>query len=243
MRSRQLPWSRTLHLTSPPGVTWTEHDDHVAYTADTPLSSFHHRLLLDEPPESLEPWKARWDALHGDTAVKDRMFAWEGRAPVAAPEGRSWTLWCLMADQAVDEVRDARVAPLQRSDLEAMVALYTLGHPDADDAAAWGRWMLEHLFDRDDAALVGVFEGGQLASMATLAWDAREARYHAVITHPDLRRRGLAELAVTRALQVYQEVSFGIAYVAASEGTPAEALYRKLGFRRATAVTLVSVPR
>lgn len=241
MKSRELPWSRTLHLTCPPTVTWTEHDDHVAYQADSPLSSFHHRLLLDDPPESLEPWKARWAELNGARGVPQMMFAWEGRAPTPAPEGRSWTLWTLMADQEVEPVDDPRVRELGNGDLDAMTELYTLEAPSQPRKEEWGRWMLAGLLARPDHRAVGVFEGGRLASLATLAWDRREARFHAMITHPEHRRRGLAALAVRRALQGYQERSFGIAYVAASQGTPAEALYRGLGFRRVTAVTLVAL--
>ena len=248
MRSRDLPWSRTFHLTAPAGVTWTPYDDHIAYAADLAESSFHHRLLLDRPPDDLTAWKARWHELNGGKGVGTPMFAWETRTPVPTPEGADHALWCLMLDRAVDPIDPhPDVRALTRDDLEAMVPLFAVDSDGRPTSDTWARWMLGGVLTRIEQAelgcggvLWGRFDGDVLVSMASILWDRREARFHTVVTREPHRRRGLARDLVLRCVQTYQEESFGIAYIAATAESPAEQLYRALGFRRTTAVTLVT---
>ncbi len=247
MRSRDLPWSRTFHITAPAGVTWTEHDDHVAYQADQPLASFHHRLLLDRPPDDLTPWKARWHALNGGRAVDTPMFAWESRSHAPTPEGQEHRLWCLMFDRPVDPLEprpDVRV--LTRADLDALLPFFAVDSDASPAPDTWARWMLSGVCTRIEQSplggggvMLGRFDGPELVGMASVLWDRREARFHTVVTRESHRRRGIARDLVLRCIQRYQEASFGITYIAATPESPAEQLYRSIGFRRTTAVTIV----
>ena len=96
---------------------------------------------------------------------------------------------------------------------------------------------------RPDAAFFGVDGAEGLEAVAGVVWGRREARLQLVQTRAEARRRGHGAHVVQRAVQHYQEaIGFGITYAAAVEGSGTEAFLRALGFRRATAVTLVVEP-
>ncbi len=243
LRSIDLPACRTLHFAHPPSVVHTHHDAHTVYTApDCPESWNSHRLVLHHPPQpaDLQRLSDTWRAHHAGKGIGKGWLVWESREtwPHEVPDGfELHTSRVLMNDQETVIDLPECIRPLGLADADLIDGLFATLEGDRPGARTSHRWYIDGLLQRIDddwGTWLGAFDGDDLVGVCAVLYDSREARLQSVMVHPDHQRRGLASQLVNGCLQAYQEVSFGITYVAAEHDSPGEALYRKLEFRGVT---------
>lgn len=246
MRGRNLPASRTDRFARPVGTAWIEHADHVQLdTPDNRWTWSGHSLVLDEAPDDLSRWRARWHELNDGKGVGRAMVAWEGRRPVDVdlPSGADhYLLWALMCDRPIDRIR----GPAQLESLlpGAVDELLAFGKADADEHAP-DRFAVEGWLARaanDQGHVWGARIDGELVGVCCLFHDDREARTQWIATHPGHRRQGICTQLLTNAVATHQEERPGIVYTVADADSVAERLYQSLGWRRATSLQEVIFP-
>lgn len=242
MPSRDLPISRSARYAAPRGSVRADRGDHVVWEVPScRLAWFGHRLELDEPPDDIGRWLARWDAEHAGKGVGRAFLCWEtpldaprpslpqryapvgmlglvhdGPAPVVAPPPlpvRAADHRELPAVAAAAAAQEPAFGPEYRAYLEWLYpALAAVG---ARTLAAWDA-------DRPVAALTVVPGDG-------------EARFQEIWTDRAHQRRGLASALLAQAL-----LRDAPHLLAAVEGSAAHRLYLRLGFRPVSRVWRVS---
>ena len=246
--SKGFPCSRTERFAKPASVSWIRQEGYVVL--DTPtcrFSSFNHRLELDHPPtsETLTGWFDRWRHHHGGKDIGYIYLTFEQGTEWVSfplPDGvSSDPLTCLVLESPMPE----RPLPggyefrLLKNDhdwsaLEGLTDVVNGGHTEDDKAYwSWYHGGLRERTTRDQGAWAGVWHEGLLVGAAGLFWDAREARFQDVQTHPDHRKRGVCS-ALLRGLVALWEAragdAMGSVMIAATTHSDIERLYRGLGF-------------
>ncbi len=243
MDSTQLPACRTFHFAHPASTNREKRDGYTIY--DTPscrASRFGHRLVIEEnpTPDELKRYADLWRKEHAGKGIDKAWLVWESRErwDHEPPFGELHKLRCLMADEAMSLVPDWNTArKLERSDIDAMMHLFSSLEGDAGGPDEAHRWYFNGLFDRIEdewGSYWGDFEDGELRGMAACLFDSREARMQGVITAKAHRGKGICSALIAQCVQEYQDISFGITYVMANDGEQAERIYRRLGFRHVT---------
>lgn len=241
MKSRTLPACRTDAMVLRASRA-TPHDGYECWNAPTCRDAWYgHRLVLDDPPRDAEIWLDRWESHHADHGVARAYLVWEHRSTsfVVLPEGAELRQHrVMMHDTWVDPTRASdALRPLREDDGAALHQL-TLGDlPDEPASHAYVRWYLDQLWEHRSsghATLWGSFRDGRLVGTASMVWDRREARLQNVIVAESQRREGLGSALVNACVGDYRAHSSAIAYLVTELDSPAEALYRALGFRHVT---------
>jgi len=237
MRSRDLPSSRTQTFVLPSDVLAIPRDGYVVYDAPgCREANFSHRLVLDDPPDpgQVGQWLDTWRSHHAGKGIERAYLCWEHRRPDTFDGVER--LRCLMKDEEVAPQIVPQIRAIEDRD-EALALMSTVEEDTSDAYLRYGRWYLDHLFAlcADDwGRFLGWYESGELVGMSAVLWNAREARMQAISVREDHRRKGICSTLVNECVLAYQTESFGIVYVVATDGSGAEACYRKLGFRRVT---------
>ena len=252
MDVRSLAYRTDLMVRGRSGSSVTDHGDHlVVRTPTNPSFWWGNFILVPGPPAPGDPtrWRALFsrefphadhcaigvDSIGGETGPDAELAALDlaarvstvmcasALAPPARPAPGEVVVRVLAGDadwRAAGELR-AAVARDEGEDspghheflarqLAASRALTQGGH-------AW--WF-------------GAFDGEALRSTLGIVTDARGlARYHAVETHPEHRRRGLAGTLVHVAAEhAIAHAGVRTLVIVAEPGGPADGLYRSLGF-------------
>lgn len=243
MRSRDLPITRSARVAAPTGNAWRDRGDHVAWDAPGCRKAyFAHRLELDRAPDDPAPWFARWQEEHGGKGVGRAILVWEtplDEVPGPLPERLAPIRMLGMAhDGPAPRVKPIPV-PLRaaRADELPAVAAAT-----AAQEPAYGpgyRTYLEWLYP--GLAAVGgrtlaAWDGDRPVAALTVVRGEGVTRFQEVWTDRAWRGRGLASALVARAL-----ADGGLHLLATVEGSDAERLYRKLGFRPVSRMVEISI--
>ena len=213
-----------------------------------------HRLETCSPPwrAGVEVWLRRWRDEHGAGAPAEAMLAWEQEddldAPMFPPGVRVERLHALQLAGTPPIVSvDADVRRLGLGDWPALMELATevIGHSLGGDAGGYLRWhwgRARALFEQGRSERWGAFSEGRLVATAGVVWDAYEGRYQDVLTHEGMRRRGYARALVTACARSRREAAPDAPLtIVARADSPAEGLYRSLGFaRRSTCLEIAA---
>ncbi len=238
------PVTRTdLALAALTGVV-EDHGDHLVVRRPDNPGHFHgNALVLGAPPDrrGLASWVARFRQVFPEAG--HLCLRWDGPA-LSGAEPASFGL---EPDDCIAMVTEGPPSPVARTDLEVrpldprrewskVVALDQACSPAEESEtfrrykdrirAEWRAWV-----DRGAATWWGAFEGGRLVGQCGLASLGDLARFQAVETHPDARRRGVgAALIATVTGQALSDGARQVILAAEPDG-PALGLYRRLGFR------------
>ncbi len=247
--SSQLPCSRTERFAKPATVVWTRGEGHHVF--DTPAcraSSFNHRLEFDQPPtqETLDKWFDRWCAHHDGKGIGTRYLTFEVATPwvpFVLPDGVSFDpLTCLELERPMRErpvPSGYRIAPLVTDlDWAALRQLSEVVDEGVDeDDRVYMRWYqggLRARVESDEGVWTGVWWDEVLVGAAGLFWSGADARFQAVQTHPDHRRRGVCSSMLWWLVEHMDGRTVGDprrVYIAGTTDTAIERLYVSLGFR------------
>jgi GNAT superfamily N-acetyltransferase len=88
------------------------------------------------------------------------------------------------------------------------------------------------MVSRSLGAWFGAFSGDRLVGDLGIFWAEELARYQSVQTHPDFRKRGIASaLVYNAAIYALENFKIEILVIVADADSPAERLYKSLGFQ------------
>lgn len=240
----------------PGSVTWVEGPGYRLYSAPCHLSSYWHRLELDQPPADGDPspWLGVWREHHGATAVGTAWFAWETPLSEARPRPatdgasrhtvfqttRPPPLAQIPAELTVRRVQSGR-------DWEAAIGLSAGPHGGDDDALRWARWVLQSArahIEEGHGAWWGAFDGPTLVGALGLLHRGGDARFQEVGTLSSHRGRGVCTALVSHAVRVLLERHPGTRVcIVAEAGSQPERIYRRLGFEAVGVLHAVGVPQ
>ena len=252
MDVRSLAYRTDLLVRERSGSCVTDHGDHlVVRTPANPSFWWGNFILVPGPPAPGDPtaWRALFtrefphanhcsigvDGVDGETGPAAELAALDLAARVAT----------VMSAQAL--VRPARPAPREvtirtlagdedwRAAGELRIAV---AHDEGEDSPGHHDFLARQiaasraLTERGHGWWFGAFERGALCSSLGIVTDARGlARYQAVETHPEHRRRGLAGTLVHAAGEhAIAHAGVRTLVIVAEPDGPAERLYRSLGF-------------
>ena len=230
------------------GSTITDHGDHlVIRTESNPTYYWGNFLLLERAAAASEipSWMERFKAEFPSAA--HRAFAiLEVDADHSGWKEHGCTVeldTALAAERMAAPPRpaiDVEVRPFSSDDDWEQSVLVLASNDDSGHPKA--RLAFERLHARAERAQAeagqgrwfGAFVDGRLVSRAGIVVLGPRARYRAVVTHPDFRRRGLAG-AVVHAAGEWALAEPGVEQVVIVADTdgPAINLYRSLGLREA----------
>jgi GNAT superfamily N-acetyltransferase len=230
------------------GSTITDHGDHlVIRTASNPTYWWGNFILLERAPAAAEipAWIERFEAEFPEAA--HRTFAIvEVDADHSGWEPHGFEVEsdvALAADRVIAPARpvvEAEIRVLSTDDdWDQSVRLAAL---DAGSEGAEERLVFEQRraevergqFEAGMGRYFGAFVGGRLVSRLGIVLLGSRARYRFVVTHPDVRRRGLASVLVHAAGDwALAQPGVEQVVIVADEDGPAIGLYRSLGFTEA----------
>ena len=231
------------------GSTITDHGDHlVIRTESNPTYYWGNFMLLEGAPSAREipTWLERFEAAFPDAG--HRAFAilevdadhsgWK-RHGCAVELDTALAAERILAPPPRPAI-DVEVRPFSSDDDWEQSVLVLASDDDSGQRKA--RLAFERLRARAERAQAeagqgrwfGAFVDGRLVSRAGIVVLGPRARYRAVVTHPDFRRRGLAG-AVVHAAGEWALAEPGVEQVVIVADTdgPAINLYRSLGLREA----------
>ncbi|MCB9730169.1 MAG: GNAT family N-acetyltransferase [Deltaproteobacteria bacterium] len=217
-----------------------------------PMAAEGNMLVYDRPPEpsDLPAWEAsfrRAMALWPD--VRHLAFGWGGRPPddagMVALEARGYRLETVSVRlaEALALAPPApvgiRVRPLQsRAEWGLAVDLQLDATPEGEtlpDYADFAQARMERcaaLCQRGFGFWLGAFEGPRLAGCLGVFARRGLGRYQMVVTGSAFRRRGVAgHLVGAAATRAIRTLGARRLVICAEPGSPADALYGRLGFR------------
>jgi len=249
---RSLAYRTDLMVRERSGASVTDHGDHlVVRTPANPSFWWGNFILVPGPPAPGDPaaWRALFsrefpdadhcaigvDSVDGDTGPGAELAALNLSArvstvmsasslrPPARPAAAEFVIRALAGDA------DWRSAGELRLTLAREAGEDSAGHLDflARQAAA-----ARTLTEGGHGWWFGAFEGAELRSALGIVTDGRGlARYQAVETHPEHRRRGLAGTLVHAAAEhAIARAGVRTLVIVAEPDGPADGLYRSLGF-------------
>ena len=252
MDVRSLAYRTDLMARERGGSTVIDRGDHIVVrTPSNPSFWWGNFLLVPGPPApgELTAWRALFarefpDAEHLAIGV-DGVDGDAGPAAELAEldlVARSSTVM-----RATSLVAPARAAPAEvvirtlagHEDWEAARELRSvIAREEGDGGAAHAEFLARQmaaartLTEQGHGWWFGAFEGGALRSSLGIVVDGRGlARYQAVETHPEHRRRGLAGTLVHAAAEhAIAHAGARTLIIVAEPAGPADGLYRSLGF-------------
>lgn len=238
-----------VHLTTLMGEV-EHHDDCIVLRTPSNPGFYHgNLLLLPSTPRSIAPWLERFEE-HFGGETRHRALAWNGPAlePDVAAEAAESGLGpdsgvALALDGSVRDPGapdlDWSVRPLDvTTEWEAMVALSKACDPGEAEAGGYYREFKERIrasirgmLERGEATWWGGFDGDRLIAQCGMVLCGDLARFQAVETHPDSRRRGACSALIAHVASDAQD-RHGARRVLleADDLGPAVDLYRRLGF-------------
>lgn len=249
---RSLGYRTDLIFAAYDGVI-TDRGDHLVIRSPlNPTFYWGNFLLFERPPApgDLERWQALFAREIGvPPEVGHQTFGWDttdGEAGVIEPfleagfrVNRSVVLTAREPRLPARPTQGYEMRPLESDDdwaqaIENQVLMREPEHEEAGYRLFCERRMARYRAMAGDGlgAWYGAFFDGRLVGDMGLFHDGEVARYQAVQTHPEHRRRGVAGTLVVEAAR-HARAAFGVRrlVIVADQGEPAERLYRSVGFR------------
>ena len=256
MNIRSLAIQTELGLAATRGHVIDRGDYIVVETPDDPIYYFGNYLVMPAPPQVGEVgfWTRRFDDELGkkNRAIRHVAFRWDG---TTGDTGARDELRAAGFTVEVDDVLVAEphaiaprrapdgidVRPLATTDLEAVSDLAWLisdRHDEQfrtflDRRRAWQ----QKLVARGVATFWGAFERSRLVGSLGLVPLGAVARYQDVVTHPDLRRRGIAAALIDASARAAATAGTQQLVIIALSGSDPGRIYTRVGFRLAERTT------
>lgn len=229
-------------------------DGRVISTPDRPDFRDGNQTFLNRPPESRDQWEWRAATAFKEHGVDFVQIAWE--EPLGSSDQILSSPFQTESDVVLTRSRDDKkprdanatvelsktggaisdvsIHELQTdSDFDALVEQRTAVDRDQGECAEFSRWFSEAAVSQvrqGRARWFGVRDRAQLISTAGLVVTSAGLRFQEVMTHPKRRREGwatkLLQSMIAESSQEYDEQHVIVAAV----GSPAEGMYRGLGF-------------
>ena len=246
MELRSLAWRTDLALLRAAGSEVEDHGDHlVVRTPANPTFYWGNFLLLDAPPgpDEAPAWlvafeKAFPEAEHRTLGVDGTDVSVDDLAPLRAA-GMAIEASTVMTAQAVHEPphpnTEAAVRPLATDEDWAQQVELALTDEELEGGRVFAtrRAAAERsLVDQGRGQWFGAFLDGRLAaSLGLFVASEGLARYQGVMTHPDLRGRGLCGTLVHHAARHgFDELGVHTVVMVADPDYLAIRVYRSVGF-------------
>jgi ribosomal protein S18 acetylase RimI-like enzyme len=248
MEVRSLGYRTDLALLQLGGSLVEDRGDHlVVRTPQNPGYWWGNFLLLDRAPTPASHWLARFavefpDARHlaiGVDSPDGTVADLDGFAAAGLRVDSSTVMTADAVRPPAHPNTDAEYRALTSDDdwaqrVELRVAAREVGHSEASyrDHAVRTSAVLRRLTEAGHGAWFGAFLGGRLvASMGLIAAGGGLARFQAVETHPDTRRRGLAGTLVHHTARYgFGRLGVRTLVMVADPDDVAIRIYRSLGF-------------
>ncbi len=182
----------------------------VVRTPRNPTYRWGNFLIFDAPPGpgDFGRWRALFEQEVGKPpAVTHKVFGWdaveEGAGEVEPFVEAGYTLEtsAVMTTSTLKPPpkynRDVELRELTEADYAAVIDLHVLsgyeGETEADHRRFWEANMrgFGRMVRAGRGAWFGAFSGGELVADMGIFTDGELARYQAVVTHPEYRRRGI----------------------------------------------------
>jgi GNAT superfamily N-acetyltransferase len=231
--------------------TITDRDTYlIIRTPHNPTYRWGNFLLFSRPPQpgDLERWEGLFAREVGTPPeVQHRVFGWDtvgGETGDVAPflaAGYRLEQSVVMTTDTLTKPRkynrEVQIGPLEQSDFAEVIELHVLSRDEEESEAGYRTFWQESArsYERMSAAGLGrwfgaFYEGQLVADMGIFA-EGDLARFQAVVTHPEFRRRGIcATLLYETGRYALQNLGAKTLVISADEHYFAKNIYASVGF-------------